>query len=162
MLVSARRPVFVLLISAFRSVLGNVKGRVEADEFFSLRVNCWAPSPHGLWWELPRGTCCCNRQPGYQQSPSTLHWLRLHYPRKASTAFISYEILSRELWGCGALRKWPLITATVPFFSATQKWHKRVPRGLYLQYIVTNARVEQVWLKANFNFLLAFSNNYRT
>ena len=40
MLVSARRPVFVLLISAFRSVLGNVKGRVEADEFFSLRVNC--------------------------------------------------------------------------------------------------------------------------
>lgn len=40
MLVSARCPVFVLLISAFRSMLGNVKGRVEADEFFSLRVNC--------------------------------------------------------------------------------------------------------------------------
>lgn len=40
LLVSARCPVFVLLISAFRSVLGNVKGRVGADEFFSLRVNC--------------------------------------------------------------------------------------------------------------------------
>lgn len=33
-------PVFALLISAFRSMLGNVKGRVKADEFFSLRVNC--------------------------------------------------------------------------------------------------------------------------